>query len=253
MPRERRIALSENLERFDKLDPAEQAAIRKLDAEIARKDPVEQARYRALLRRYHLWVNGLTEEQKAQLKEATGTEERFNLATEVPAERDGKRDARAQGLRHPHRGFRDARPLRGGPPAEDLEKPDARRRRSRSRRKQRSRAAHRSDRGDAETEGGPARAVPGRRGRNSTIARLDGDQTFKKHSAVPSGSKPPKKAEPAKKLGTSVRLRSPNSSTSRSTSPSRVSSRTSNDSRPPARTGSTRCSTRSRPTTPGPT
>ena len=80
MPRERRVALSENLERFDKLDRAEQAAIRKLDAEIARMDPVEQARYRSLLRRYHLWANGLTEEQKARLKAADSPEARFNLA-----------------------------------------------------------------------------------------------------------------------------------------------------------------------------
>jgi hypothetical protein len=80
MPRERRIALSENLERFDKLDPAERAAIRKLDAEIARRDPVEQARYRSLLRRYHLWVNGLTEDQKAALKAAQGPDGRFNVA-----------------------------------------------------------------------------------------------------------------------------------------------------------------------------
>jgi hypothetical protein len=83
MPRERRIALSENLERFDKLDPAERAAIRKLDAEIARKDPVEQARYRSLLRRYHLWVNGLSDEERAQLKAAEGTEARFNLARKI--------------------------------------------------------------------------------------------------------------------------------------------------------------------------
>ncbi len=83
MPRERRIALSENLERFDKLDPAERAAIRKLDAEIARKNPVEQARYRSLLRRYHLWVNGLSDEEKAQLKAAGGTEARYNLARKI--------------------------------------------------------------------------------------------------------------------------------------------------------------------------
>ena len=80
MPRERRVALSENLERFDKLDAAEQVAIRKLDAEIARKDPVERVRYRSLLRRYHLWVNGLTEDQRAKLKAAGGTEARLNLA-----------------------------------------------------------------------------------------------------------------------------------------------------------------------------
>ena len=80
MPRERRVALAENLEQFDKLPPAEQAAIRKLDAEIAKKDVVEQARYRALLRRYHLWANGLTAEQKQALNEAGSTESRFNLA-----------------------------------------------------------------------------------------------------------------------------------------------------------------------------
>jgi hypothetical protein len=83
MPRERRVALSENLARFDKLDPPEQAAIRKLDAEIARKDPAVQARYRSVLRRYHLWVNGLTEEEKAQLKAAESTEARFNLARKL--------------------------------------------------------------------------------------------------------------------------------------------------------------------------
>jgi hypothetical protein len=80
MPRERRIALSENLERFDKLDPAERAAIRKLEAQIARKNPVEQARYRSVLRRYHLWVNNLSDEEKAQLKATEGAEARFNLA-----------------------------------------------------------------------------------------------------------------------------------------------------------------------------
>ena len=91
MPRERRVALSENLERFDKLDPAERAAIRKLDAEIARKDPVDQAKYRALLRRYHLWVNGLTEDQKDKLKAAEGSEARFNLASGFRLKEKGSR------------------------------------------------------------------------------------------------------------------------------------------------------------------
>ncbi len=85
MPRERRLALAENLERFDKLDRAEQAAIRKLDAEIARKDPVEQARYRALLRRYHLWVIGLTDDQKRELREAPTSEARFATARKFRA------------------------------------------------------------------------------------------------------------------------------------------------------------------------
>ena len=80
MPRERRVALAENLERFDKLDPAERAAIHQLDAAIADKDPVDQARYRALLRRYHLWVNGLSDDQKQALKAAENAEARFALA-----------------------------------------------------------------------------------------------------------------------------------------------------------------------------
>ena len=80
MPRERRVTLAENLERFDKLDPAEQAAIRKLDAEIARKDPVEQARYRTLMRRYHLWVNSLTDAQKKELQDAGSVDARLALA-----------------------------------------------------------------------------------------------------------------------------------------------------------------------------
>ena len=101
MPRERRVALSENLERFDQLDPAEQASIRKLDAELARLDPVEQARYRSLLRRYHLWANGLTEEQKAKLNEAASPEARFNQARKFRLKelQDGSTGPRIFGIR----------------------------------------------------------------------------------------------------------------------------------------------------------
>lgn len=101
MPRERRIALSENLERFDKLPPAEQAAIRKLDAEIARMDPTKQARYRSLMRRYHLWVNTLTEEQKEQLRATEGTEARINLARKFRLQEmaDGGSGSRIFGIR----------------------------------------------------------------------------------------------------------------------------------------------------------
>jgi hypothetical protein len=108
MPRERRIALSENLKRFDKLDPAERAAIRKLDAEIARNAPVEQARYRSLLRQYHLWVNGLTEEQKEQLKQAQGTEARFALARKfrIKEKQDGTPSPIAFGVRSGDFGMR---------------------------------------------------------------------------------------------------------------------------------------------------
>ncbi len=80
MPRERRVALAENLERFDKLEPAEQAEVRRLGAELARQDPVNLARYREVLRRYTLWVDGLTSDQKQKLADAGSDEERFNLA-----------------------------------------------------------------------------------------------------------------------------------------------------------------------------
>jgi len=100
MPRERRVALAENLERFDKLGPAEQAAIRKLDAEIGRKDAVDQARYRAVLRRYHLWVNGLSDDQKQALRAAEGPEARFNLARKFRLkEREGAPGPRIAGIR----------------------------------------------------------------------------------------------------------------------------------------------------------
>ena len=79
MPRERRMALDDNLERFDKLDSAEQASIRKLEAEISRKDPIEQERYRTLLKRYHSWVNSLPDEERVELKAADGTESRLKL------------------------------------------------------------------------------------------------------------------------------------------------------------------------------
>lgn len=98
MPRERRVALAENLERFDKLDATERAAIRKIDAAIAARDPVDQARYRTVLRRYHLWANGLTDDQKRDLKAAETPEARFALARKfrskaVPAGGPGPRIA----------------------------------------------------------------------------------------------------------------------------------------------------------------
>jgi Protein of unknown function (DUF3106) len=82
MPRERRVVLLENLERFDKLGPAEQEKIRKLNAQIASINPDEQPKYRSLMRRYQLWVSGLTEEQKETLRGTDDPEARFKLAIE---------------------------------------------------------------------------------------------------------------------------------------------------------------------------
>ncbi len=93
MPIERREVLAENLERFDKLGPVEQASIRKLDAELGRLDPGDRSRYRDILRRYHLWVNGLTEDQRDRLARAESPEARFALASQF--RRDGRGSATA--------------------------------------------------------------------------------------------------------------------------------------------------------------
>jgi len=83
MPRERRAALAENLEQFDSLDAGERAAIRRLDRDLALRDPIDQARYRALLRRYHLWTNSLSDEQRRALQAAPTPEARMALIRQI--------------------------------------------------------------------------------------------------------------------------------------------------------------------------
>jgi hypothetical protein len=82
MPRERRVALLKNLDLFDKLDSSEQTKIRKLNAEIATKDPVNQTSYRLLMRRYQLWVSSLSKEQQEALRAADDPDARIKLAVE---------------------------------------------------------------------------------------------------------------------------------------------------------------------------
>ena len=83
MPRERRLALAESLKQFDALDHAERSSIRKLDAQIAELPPAEQVRYRATLRRYHLWVQSLSGDQKEQIKRAQPGRERMALVSKL--------------------------------------------------------------------------------------------------------------------------------------------------------------------------
>ena len=55
LPREQRLQLSKTLEEeFDALPSAERSAIRELDAALAKLPPEVQARYRVVLRRYHV-------------------------------------------------------------------------------------------------------------------------------------------------------------------------------------------------------
>lgn len=83
MPRERRIALAKNLERFDALNRDERAQIRALDAHIETRSPAEQAHYHAVLRKYHLWVQSLPDDQKEQLRRATPGRERMILVANL--------------------------------------------------------------------------------------------------------------------------------------------------------------------------
>ena len=80
LPRNRRESLAANLAEFDRLGTVEQASIRRLDATIAATNPIEQARFRSTLHHYHLWFQGLTDEQRNQLLATTDLDERFQLA-----------------------------------------------------------------------------------------------------------------------------------------------------------------------------
>ena len=80
LPRNRRESLAANLAEFDRLGREEQASIRRLDETIAATEPVEQARFRSLLHHYHLWFQGLTDEQRSQLLATTDLDQRFQLA-----------------------------------------------------------------------------------------------------------------------------------------------------------------------------
>lgn len=85
MPREQRLALREKLSEYDALSRSERAAIRSLDERIGELPPAERANYGSVLRRYHLWVQGLTDRQRDELK-ATPPGERMRLVTKLRAE-----------------------------------------------------------------------------------------------------------------------------------------------------------------------
>jgi hypothetical protein len=101
MPRERRLALLENLARFDRLSPVEQAKIRKLNNEIATKNADDQRRYRSMMRRYELWVNSLTTEQQEELQGIEDPEARFNMALKYrkQEQKSGSASQRIFGIR----------------------------------------------------------------------------------------------------------------------------------------------------------
>jgi hypothetical protein len=85
MPLEQRNHLSDQLKTFDGLDRVEKAAVRALDRKIADEQEDNRAVYYAVLRRYHLWVRSLTDEQQRKLSEAP-PEQRMALVSKIRAE-----------------------------------------------------------------------------------------------------------------------------------------------------------------------
>lgn len=80
MPREQRLHLSRTLDRFDSLPSSERSAVRDLDAALSKLDPDVRARYRLLLRRYHVWLGGLDDDQGKQLAAAGSVDAKLALA-----------------------------------------------------------------------------------------------------------------------------------------------------------------------------
>jgi hypothetical protein len=85
MPREERLALFEKLKEFDALSSAEKAAIRALNARIIQLPADEQANYWSVLRRYHHWVQELSDEQRNQLN-SVPLNERMKVITRLRTE-----------------------------------------------------------------------------------------------------------------------------------------------------------------------
>jgi hypothetical protein len=78
MPPEQRKALAKNLASFDALPRDQRAAIREVDGRVAAADPTDRIRYHTVLRRYHLWLATLPDEQRKKL-EATAPAQRMPL------------------------------------------------------------------------------------------------------------------------------------------------------------------------------
>jgi hypothetical protein len=84
IPREERLALWEKLNEFDALSQTERSAIRSLDERIGQLPPAMRANYGSVLRRYHHWVQGLTDAQRNELN-AAPPGERMKLVTKLHA------------------------------------------------------------------------------------------------------------------------------------------------------------------------
>ena len=82
MPLEQRALLAEKLKQFEALGRAEKDAIRALDQKLAGLPANDQALYRSALRRYHLWVQGLSDAQRTELNN-TPPDQRMALVSRL--------------------------------------------------------------------------------------------------------------------------------------------------------------------------
>lgn len=94
MPTDRRVFLSHKIEEFDRLSRDERSAVRTLDEKLGSLPVSEQANYRAVLRRYHLWLQTLNADQRKAL-EAAPAEQRLALMSKYHSEQ-GRNDNGAE-------------------------------------------------------------------------------------------------------------------------------------------------------------
>jgi hypothetical protein len=97
LPRAQRQRLAENLARFDRLGAAERRALQRLDEQLAAQPAEERRRYLELMRRYHLWVQGLGAGQRQELQ-AVPPEQRLEIIRRIRAAQRQAQDPRLEAI-----------------------------------------------------------------------------------------------------------------------------------------------------------
>ncbi len=82
MPLEQRQRLAARLKTFDSLPAADQEAVRQLDRQIAGETPDDRENDYLLLRRYHLWLHGLSDTQRKEVI-AAAPDRRMAVVTRI--------------------------------------------------------------------------------------------------------------------------------------------------------------------------
>jgi len=98
MPREERLALSHNLDRFNLLETTEQSSAQEIDSRLAQLDSADRTRYLSLLRSYRLWLHVLPGQKQQELKAARG-DKRLKLIAQFREEDRQQHKKRTELLR----------------------------------------------------------------------------------------------------------------------------------------------------------